>query len=130
VVKHWVERRKPEADWREVAVTIPVVTRSETNMREHWTARHTRRANQRQLAGLVLTGVIQCEGLCPPIEVLLTRLAPRALDSDNVVSAMKAIRDGIADAMKLDDGDKRIAWQYAQRATPEYGVEVVFRKRR
>ena len=65
--------------------------------------------------------------------VLMTRIAPRALDSDNLVSSMKAVRDGIADALGHDDRDARIAWECAQRRpTPSdnavvhgHGVELL-----
>jgi hypothetical protein len=46
--------------------------------------------------------------------VLMTRIAPRMLDSDNLASGFKAARDGIADAMGIDDGSPRIDWQVAQ----------------
>ena len=36
------------------------------------------------------------------------------LDDDNFVGACKHIRDAIAASLKLDDGDKRLKWQYQQ----------------
>ena len=36
------------------------------------------------------------------------------LDDDNFVSACKHIRDGIAETIGCDDGDKRLRWQYQQ----------------
>ena len=35
--------------------------------------------------------------------VVLTRIAPRPLDSDNLESACKAVRDGIAEGLGIDD---------------------------
>lgn len=59
----------------------------------------------------------------------LTRLYPakgraKAMDSDGVVSAMKPIRDGIADAWGTDDKDGKWVWRYEQRTAQGYGVEV------
>lgn len=49
--------------------------------------------------------------------VRLTRVAPGAkpLDDDNNVGALKAIRDGLADRLGIDDGNiQRIRFEYAQ----------------
>jgi hypothetical protein len=56
-----------------------------------------------------------------------TRVAPgNGLDSDNLPVSMKHVRDGIADAMGVDDRDERVTWEYAQeRGKPgEYKVKV------
>jgi len=60
------------------------------------------------------------------VAITLTRIAPRALDSDNLASGLKAVRDGVADALGVDDGTSRIEWRYAQeRGKPgEYAVRV------
>lgn len=53
------------------------------------------------------------------LEVRLTRHAPsKGLDDDNLRSAFKAIRDGIADALRIDDGDRRIRFEYDQKRAP------------
>lgn len=36
------------------------------------------------------------------------------LDDDNLVGGCKALRDAIAKSLGLDDGDKRIWWEYSQ----------------
>lgn len=61
-----------------------------------------------------------------PCTVTLTRIAPRDLDGDNLQSSLKAIRDGVADFLKVDDRDSRVTWAYAQeRGAPKfYGVRV------
>ena len=58
--------------------------------------------------------------------ITLTRLASRKLDSDNLATALKAVRDGVADALNLDDGDERLDWRYAQEKAPRghYAVRV------
>jgi hypothetical protein len=61
-----------------------------------------------------------------PLAITLTRVAPRPLDTDNLSSAFKAIRDGVADALTVDDGDPRLAWVYQQRRGQprEYGIAI------
>lgn len=49
-----------------------------------------------------------------PASVRLTRVAPRPLDGDNLQRAMKAVRDGVADWLGVDDRDERVRWFYAQ----------------
>lgn len=65
------------------------------------------------------------------LAITITRIAPRKLDSDNLAGSAKAVRDGIADWLGLDDGDERLDWQYAQRKgeSGEYGVEVQVKAR-
>jgi hypothetical protein len=60
-----------------------------------------------------------------PCKVTLTRVGVRELDSDNLARSMKACRDGVADALGVDDGSKLYDWQYRQRKGKEYGVEVM-----
>ena len=107
-------------------VYLPIRTWSEANARVHWGKRARRARKQRDAARmLVRMAGADVEGL-GTITVTLTRIAPRALDSDNLSSALKAVRDGIADALGLDDGDSRLDWRYAQHCgTPgEYSVLV------
>lgn len=57
----------------------------------------------------------------PPCHVILTRIAPKQLDDDNLVSALKNARDVVSDRLKPGlaagraDGDKDITWQYEQK---------------
>jgi hypothetical protein len=48
------------------------------------------------------------------LECTLTRVAARRLDDDNLSASFKAVRDQIAEAAGLDDGDARWTWLYAQ----------------
>jgi hypothetical protein len=59
-------------------------------------------------------------------EITLTRIAPRKLDTDNLTRSLKAVRDGIADALRIDDGNERLSWHYRQekRKLKEYSVIV------
>ena len=46
--------------------------------------------------------------------VLLTRIAPRMLDSDNLEGAFKAVRDGIAEALGIDDRSPLVRYVVSQ----------------
>lgn len=49
----------------------------------------------------------------------------REMDSDNLAGSMKAVRDGIADALGIDDGDtNRVRWSYSQKRGKWYAVHV------
>lgn len=102
---------------------VPIVTVSETNMREPWQSRHRRRKKQRDAVRLIVPRFERWER----VEVTLIRVAPRALDSDNLQGAMKAVRDGVSDRLGVDDGHPNIEWRYSQRRgnPKEYGVVIV-----
>ena len=61
-----------------------------------------------------------------PVEaVSLCRFGPKKLDDDNLRGALKAIRDGVSDALGIDDGDSRVRWEYDQEAgSKQYSVYV------
>jgi hypothetical protein len=103
---------------RRAEFKIPGSFPSVANLREHWRKKAQRAREQRFDAkvlavwnvGLTLSADVQAFGGT----VKLTRIAPRGLDTDNLASCLKACRDGIADALGLNDGDARVAWLYAQ----------------
>lgn len=106
-----------------VTVTIPLRTYSTMNGREHWGAKARRAKQERTLAHF------HCpRGLVPPMTVILTRIAPRALDTDNLAASFKAIRDGIADRIGINDRDSRVRWVYEQRTgnPRQYAVQMDF----
>ena len=107
-----------------ISVTLPIRTVSTLNEREHWRKRAARAAEHRALARMLCTGPVR--GLPLPLQVTLTRVAPRALDDDNAQGALKSVRDGIADALGVDDRSPQVTWAYRQRrgAVREYGVEI------
>jgi len=102
------------------AVVLPVKTISEMNARGHWSAKARRAKAQRWAA----------RALCPtsklPCVVRMTRLSPGSLDDDNLRSALKATRDGIADRLGVDDRDPRVRWEYGQEPCRrgEFGVRI------
>lgn len=109
-------------------VTLPIRAVNTSNAREHWAARAKRAKAHRSGARLLLRRFGWEEfGALPGIIVTLTRVAPRALDDDGNVTSLKAVRDGVADALGLpNDRDPRVTWGYAQRRgkVREYAVEI------
>jgi hypothetical protein len=107
-----------------VTVTIPIHTVSEANAHTHWRARYKRAREQRDTVQIVLRATAAPPGL--PCAVTMTRIAPRALDDDNLVGALKHVRDGVADWLCINDRDSRVSWTCAQRrgAARQYAVEV------
>lgn len=99
-----------------VALGMPLP--SAANLREHKFAR-ARRVKRQRAAGyaLTLSATTREERaalLVDGVVVTLTRQSPRALDDDNLASAFKAVRDGVADALDIDDRDPRVAWRTVQ----------------
>ena len=105
-------------------VTIPIRTVSESNARGHWSKRAKRARSQRAVAAMVLRS--NCAAPKAPLSVRLTRVSPRGLDDDNLRGALKAVRDGVADWLGVDDRSPLVTWLYAQeRGKPrEYAVRV------
>ena len=56
--------------------------------------------------------------------VVLTRISPKAFDSDNLEAAFKSVRDGIAEAWGIDDADPRVTWVTDWRKGPKDAVEA------
>jgi hypothetical protein len=126
----WRLSQDGASDQRDVVVTLPVKTVSESNARGHWAGKARRTKALREAAGLVVVGMLRAEGMAPPCTVTLTRIAPRRLDDDNLRGALKAVRDGVADALGVDDGDPSVSWDYAQArgAAKQYAVVVCIRQ--
>lgn len=99
-----------------ISVTLPLRIVSTLNMREHWTRRHKRAQAHRRAAIAVPKASLPCT-------VKLIRIGLRKLDGDNLQGGLKALRDGIADRLGVDDADPRVTWEYAQERG-EYAVRV------
>lgn len=66
-------------------------------------------------------------GTASPIQVTLIRYSPGELDSDGLSAAMKNVRDGVADALGINDRDPRCRWTCRQTKAPGYGVRIQIR---
>ncbi len=111
-----------------IDLKLPLKTISESNTRGHWAKRAARVKGHRFATKLavrpLVDGLRMPDGICR--DITLTRVAPRKLDDDNLRGCLKAVRDGVADALDVDDGDERISWRYEQeRGKPgEYAVRI------
>lgn len=101
-------------------VELPIKTVSEMNVRSHWAARANRASHHR------FTAYVMVRQHPLPCSVTMTRLSPGTLDDDNLRSAIKAARDGIADALGVKDNDPSVQWKYEQEKCKRghFGVRV------
>ncbi len=80
----------------EVRMNMKIV--SVANMRLHWAVKAKLVRDHRTRTRMSLAAAAQSSGLeMLPVTVVLTRVAPRRLDGDNLQSGFKAVRDGVAD---------------------------------
>jgi hypothetical protein len=113
---------KPLPNDGAVVYDLPLRIESVANKREHWGKRAERTKLHRFAAIAVQPHPLPCV-------VTLVRIAPRALDDDNLVSGFKALRDGIAKRLGVDDRDPRVRFVYDQRRgrAKEYAARVEIR---
>lgn len=110
-------------------VVIPGLRlQSEPNSRDHYMAKARRVKDQRFAVTVVLQSRLGARPPRPPLAVTITRVAPRALDTDNLVASAKAVRDAVAKWLRIDDADPSVEYCYAQeKAQPnEYAVWIRF----
>jgi hypothetical protein len=112
--------------------TFALDTETESNAKGHWRPKAERAKKQRTTAFFhahVIAIRLRTRlktGTLDRIDVTLTRISPRELDDDNLASAMKHVRDGVADALGVDDRDPRVRWRCAQAfgGTTERAVRI------
>ena len=103
-----------------VEYEVPVRLVSELTMREHWAPKMKRAKKQRSAAKFWTEQKVRYSHMGEfivggaPLKVTITRIAPGKLDDDNLTGSAKHVRDGIADALGIDDGDPRITWVVEQ----------------
>lgn len=102
-----LQGRQPLARW-----TAEMRMPSLANSRGHWRAHATLRATQRGLAKELTEQccIARYNALERGLVVAMVRISPKFLDSDNVTGATKCVRDGIAEALGIDDRDPRVLW--------------------
>lgn len=108
------------ADMNRISFEVPVKTASTSNLREHWAAKHKRTDAQKAATRR------RCPQwtAAPMLYVRLTRVAPRALDDDNLRGALKSVRDAIASWLRVDDRSPLVGWLYEQQKGPTPLVRV------
>lgn len=97
------------------------------NQRLHWAVRAKQVKAQRDVVRLAWRRWNPEDWLDSspsPFRVELTRFGSRKLDSDNLSSAFKGVRDQVAAELEVDDGDEsEVVWVYLQ-AKGKPGIEV------
>ena len=93
-------------------VDLPLPLDGGPNKREHHMVRARRVKKERQLAAWVFGSRIR--GWAPCV-VTITRFSKQKCDRDNLIGRCKAVRDGIADALGVDDASDRVQWEYDER---------------
>lgn len=115
-----------------VTITLPLHTISESNRRGHWSKHSKRIKEHRHVTAMALRSKLFeffAPGelhLSPNLSVLvyLKRYAPSSgTDDDNLRGCLKSCRDGIADALGINDRDPRVIWHYSQARGP-YSVQI------
>jgi hypothetical protein len=119
----------PKSEGAKPAVSVEILglrTVNEANAHEHWRKRARRVKAQRSLVTLAL-GAFGHRKPAFPLRVTLGRIAPRVMDTDNAIIALKSVRDAVAAWLEVDDGpsETRVEWAYAsQRKGKDYGVSI------
>jgi hypothetical protein len=94
------------------------------NARLHYMARSRRVKQQRATVAMFVRAAVKF----PPenIHALLVLICPNEVDSDNVQGRLKAVRDGVAQALGINDRSKRFTWEYAQERCTRgrFGVRI------
>jgi hypothetical protein len=114
-----------------VIVELPIRLVSEANAHEHWRVKAKRVKEQRAAVLRWLTAHLAGSTLQTPLEVTITRIAPRAMDSDNAVGSAKHCRDAVAEWLGRKDGPSDpITWDVKQesRGARVYGVRIEVRE--
>lgn len=116
-----------------LVLELPLRISTGDNRREH----HFRRSDRVQLERCAVASAWVFERWpkgVRPLEVVLTRLAPRKLDSANLGSAFKAVIDQIATEVGmndrefvLDEDDEGVRLRLRQETSRRYGVRIEVR---
>jgi hypothetical protein len=108
-----------------ISYIIPVKTVSEANLRCHWAVKARRAKNQRAIGMMITRNALAIYDFKPSLglRIKLIRLGTRKLDTGNVAVSMKAVQDGVCDALGIDDGnDAQAIWQYGQELQKKGGT--------
>ena len=103
-------------DDRLVLVVPHVVLVSESNTRGYWTKHFKRHQAQRGDFKLIVGALVR--GVDYPVNVILEYHGLEGkmlMDDGNIGAAFKHVQDGIADAIGVDDGNRKFwKWSYTQ----------------
>lgn len=118
----------------QIVLTLPMRLVSTLNQREHWSKKAKRHREQRSLVAMAVRPRLMMAlpllhaARTSGVVVTITRIGKRKLDGDNLQGSAKAVRDSIADALEIDDGDDRITWRYEQEIGKAFAVRISIAK--
>lgn len=99
-----------------------VIVKSEANIGGKMRAKMARKSAVKEAVAAAMPPKLPWQW---PVRVTLTRLGSKRLDSDNLATAFKACRDGIADWLGCDDGDEsKVRWAYQQKPSYRAGIRI------
>jgi hypothetical protein len=107
-----------------VRFSLPIKTQNEQNgAHGFWATKARKRDRIRSQVSIVTKAHFTPE---PLLVVKLTRISAGEMDDDGLRAALKSVRDGIASALRIDDGSRLIRFEYDQRRCPRgtFGVDV------
>lgn len=110
-------------------IEVPLRIRSEANLADHWAVKKKRKDFQKLIVRAAWNKEINCK-IQLPVKVTLTRFAKQFMDSDNLLTGFKYVRDQIADLLKPGlapgraDGEGDITFEYKQEKSKEYWVVI------
>lgn len=136
---HWIATEGsilvPEV--RAVCITIGIELKSQGQWSKNWRATHGRSQQLRKRTMMALHVVpvfaVELHLHSKPTRIEFTRLAPRLLDSDNLASVFKPIRDQVCawlvgkndPSARANDGMRSgYTFEYRQQQQRAYGVRV------
>lgn len=106
-------------------VTIPMATKNPLNCRQSWRPVARRAKANRKTTWDYLVSRFGMDAPAGPLTIRMVRIGLGRMDEGcGLNAALKPVRDGIADWLKLDDADPRLTWRYAQERA-ERGEEAV-----
>jgi len=113
-----------------IEFTLPIRIDSTANISEHWTA--SKRRKDRQKNAIKGYWNKSNQVILIPCKVILTRIAPRTLDLDNLLYSLKGVRDIVADLIipglqpgRADASDKIIFEYKQEKGKPkEYALRI------
>lgn len=126
------DRLDPRRTW-EAAFEVPIKTAAHVNDRRHWRAQKRDSDSEKLALRLAWMGAGRPTPPTLPVHVRFTRIAPRALDADNLRTAPKFIQDELcrciglarANGQARDEGDVLRVHHHQECGKPrEYAVRV------
>jgi hypothetical protein len=109
-----------------IELRIPgLVPKTNMNSRAHWGTKKRIAKHER----IMVRDALKLKFAQPrlPLVVTLIRCSTGWPDSDQAVTSMKHVRDGVADFIGVDDGDNRITWNVERRRVPRREQGTVIR---